>query len=140
MSLLERLEHLADERSADAIVRLADRAWDLANEHLTSSERDIAKAALAAIRDNREHLAHLSTAGIIGLITRFHLGEKEQAELAFIAESSSFEARRAASHAATADAVQAAVDHEAAWNATKAMLEQVGLTALKLIPLLLAAA
>lgn len=140
MSLLSSIAGLAEDKGADAIEDLLGKAAELADEHLDGPEAGLAKEALEGLSERTEELAHLGTAGVVALVTRWTFQGASAAKLTYLAQSATFEERRAASHAATADAVKARSDRDQAWETVKATLEDVGKIALKLIPLLLAAA
>jgi len=141
MSLLDALPGLIEDRGAGVIERLAERAIEaIADSGYPEGDRDLAHQALDAISANSANLAHLGAGGLVSVLTYSGIGSRDKARLAYLASGASFEERRAASHAATAASVEARLERERNWEQTKAMLETIGKVALKVIPLLLAAA
>lgn len=139
MSLLDVLEGLVDDKATDWLEQLVDAASERADDHLNGPEADLAKIALRKIGHEADALAHLGHGGLLSLLTRVAMREDEQAQLTYLTAGASFEERRAASHAATADAVREGLNRERAWESVLEMLKGLGKMLWRVIPLLLAA-
>ncbi len=139
MSFLDRLETLVDDKDADWIEKLIGSAIDRADDHLNGPEATLAKNALRKIGHEADALAHLGHGGLLSLLTRVASREDDQARLTYLATGTSFEERRAASHAATADVVRERLNRERAWDSVLEMLKGLGKMLWRVIPLLLAA-
>lgn len=140
MSLIDKLSKLAENKSPEVIDRVVKRARQLADDNLNGPERDIAKRALDRIGEASEALGHLGSGGLISLLARFHLGDEEEARLAFLAGSASYEELRKASHDLGEAAMRDRLNREAYWAEVRELVKDLGQIAVKVIPLLLMAA
>ena len=139
MSLLDKLEGLVEDKGADWIEKLIEKAKERADDHLNGPEADLAKIALDKIGYESDALAHLGQGGLVSLLTRVATREDEQAKLTYLTAGATFEERRAASHAATAEAVNERLNREMAWDSVLEMLKGLGKMLWRVIPLLIAA-
>jgi len=139
MPLIDRLGSLIDDKGPGVIERMVESAKDHADDHLNGPEADIAKDALDRIADKADALSHLSRGAVVGLLTRWAIGDKDGSRETYLAEAATFEERRAASRAATMDAITERVNRERAWDEVRDLLQGLGKTLFRILPLLLAA-
>ena len=140
MSLLNSLLELADDKTPNAIAGMLRKAKDLADEHLAGPERDLAKSALDKIAEHSDALAHLGKGGLIAVVTLTGFSRLNEAKLAYLMAGASFEERRRASMDSTEETTNERINRERAWADVQDTLKALGMIALKVLPLLLAAA
>jgi len=140
MGLVDKLPGLIEDKSPEVLRKGLGKAKELADEHLNGPERDLAKNAIDKIANKSDQLAHLGVSGVLGLVTQFHLGDKEKARLSYLAEVATFEERIAAAQESNREAVRARINRQRAWEDVREVLTDIGQIALKVIPLLLMAA
>ena len=138
----DSLPELLNEQTPQAMEVLLARAGVVAENTLEGEERDLVIEGLARVSMETEAIGHLTSAALSSVIALASTGSETEARARFVQGPllTDFERTRALSHASTAETIKVRMQREADWDAMKVLLKDLGKIALKLLPLLLAAA
>lgn len=139
MSILRALTEVASEAGDDWIEHGLAEARRSA-EHALSDEPEQRKAAMEALAHldaNRDRLAGLTRGSLVGLLAHVASGNDEAARELYLATAATFEERRAAAAASTAETIREKEERVEAWEALRSVLVTVGRAAVGVLTTLL---